>query len=140
MSRVKTAIVTGCVSALAATTITAGPAQAAPQGPVSPGTGIGWFSNDFGVGCSYNMTVPVNSSGMVTFWDRSAANPKAKPVYIGRAMAAGGRAAVTWWPRRTGKRAIYAMQNGERSQVVKVYVTQAVFARGGGWPCTAGPR
>lgn len=134
MSRVKTAVVTGCVAAVAAT-LAAAPAQAAPQGAVDVGPTIGWSSNDAGTGCSYSMTVQVNSSGMVSFYERK--NAKTKPIFLGRAAADGGLAAITWWPKRTGKRQLYAVQNGERSKVTRITVTRGIGS--GGW-CFAGPR
>ncbi|GAA3950390.1 hypothetical protein [Gordonia caeni] len=132
MSRVKAAVVAGCAAAAVAATLTAAPAQAAPQGKVDPG--IGFFSVNHGVGCSYSMTVPVNSSGMVSFYDWKG--PGYPPLFIGRAMASGGNAAVTWWPKRQGLRKIYAVQNGQKSAITKVRVTQGY---GSGGTCFAFP-
>ncbi|MEZ5212524.1 MULTISPECIES: hypothetical protein [unclassified Gordonia (in: high G+C Gram-positive bacteria)] len=131
MSRVKAAVLAGCTAA-AALTLAAAPAHAAPQGKVDPG--IGFFSINHGVGCSYSMTVPVNASGMVSFYDWKG--PGYKPLFIGRAMAQGGNAAVTWWPKRQGLRTIYAVQNGQRSTLTKVRVTQGY---GSGGLCFAYP-
>lgn len=131
MSRLKSAVVAGCAAAVALT-LSAAPAQAAPQGRVDPG--VGFFSVNYGVGCSYSMTVPVNSSGMVSFYDWKG--PGYQPLFIGRAMADGANAAVTWWPKRKGTRTLYAVQNGKRSQLKKVRVTQGY---GSGGTCFAFP-
>ncbi|MFT3660875.1 MAG: hypothetical protein QM809_05615 [Gordonia sp. (in: high G+C Gram-positive bacteria)] len=134
MSRVKNAVVIGGI-AVAAATMAAAPAQAAPQGRVDPGVAIGWYSNDHGTGCSYSMTVPVNSSGLVSFYERGDSGA---PVLIGRDRAVGVNASVTWWPRHTGRRHLYAVQNGERSTPTSVVVTRSML--GGGGLCVAGPR
>lgn len=91
--------------------IGAGGASAVPSGRVDPG--VGFSSNAYGTGCTYSMTVPVNSSGKVTFWDKKPG--KNPPIYIGSAWAQGGTAAVSWVPQREGVRQIYAVQNGMRS-------------------------
>lgn len=84
---------------------------AVPSARVDPG--VGFSSNAYGTGCSYSMTVPVNASGKVTFWDKKPGeNP---PIYIGSADAVGAIAAVTWVPQREGIRQIYAVQGGKRS-------------------------
>ena len=132
MSRVKAAVVAGCTAAAVAATLSAAPAQAAPQGKVDPG--IGFFSVNHGVGCSYSMTVPVNSSGMVSFYDWKG--PGYPPLLIGRAMASGANAAVTWWPKRQGLRRIYAVQNEQKSPIKRVRVTQGY---GSGGACFAFP-
>lgn len=122
MSRVTTAVVAGCVAAAAAT-LAAAPAQAAPQGHVNTGL---HFGAHYGTGCSYSMTVPVNASGLVSFYDRVGG----KTVLVGRTMAQGGSAAVTWWPKRQGLHRVYAEQHGQRSPESKVRVTQG-YGRGG---------
>ncbi|GAA4751631.1 hypothetical protein MUG78_04910 [Gordonia alkaliphila] len=132
ISRATTAVVAGCAAAAVAATLSAAPANAAPQGRVDPG--IGFFSVNHGVGCSYSMTVPVNASGLVSFYDwKGRGYP---PLLIGRAMASGGNAAVTWWPKRQGLRNVYAVQNGKKSPITKVRVTQGY---GSGGLCFAFP-
>ena len=86
-------------------------AAAVPTGRVD--AGVGFSSNAYGTGCSYSMTVPVNASGKVSFWEKKpGTNP---PLYIGSAYAEGAIAAVTWVPQREGVRQIYAVQGGKRS-------------------------
>nr|WP_029759852.1 hypothetical protein [Gordonia hirsuta] len=131
ISRVKATVLAGC-AAVALLSAAAAPAQAAPQGKVDPG--IGFFSVNYGVGCSYSMTVPVNSSGMVSFYDWKG--PGYPPLFVGRAMASGAKAAVTWWPKREGVRRLYAVQNGERSAITTVRVTRGY---GSGGLCFAYP-
>ncbi|MFC0316416.1 hypothetical protein ACFQNE_00120 [Gordonia phosphorivorans] len=131
-ARIRTALVAGCAAAAVAATVSAAPASAAPQGRVDPG--IGFFSVNHGVGCSYSMTVPVNASGLVSFYDwKGRGYP---PQLIGRAMASGGNAAVTWWPKRQGLRKVYAVQNGKKSAITTVRVTQGY---GSGGLCFAFP-
>lgn len=125
-SRITTAVITG-VAALSLA-LSAAPAAAAPQGRPDPGQGIGFFSTNHGVGCSYSLTVPVNSSGMVSFYDWKG--PGYPPLFIGQAMASGANAAVTWWPKREGLRRIYAVQNGEKSTTAWVRVTRG-YGSGG---------
>lgn len=129
-SRITVALVTGFTALSLA--LSAAPADAAPQGRPDPGQGIGWFSNNHGTGCSYSLTVPVNSSGMVSFYDWKGG--KHKPILVGRAMASGANAAVTWWPKREGLRRLYAVQNGERSKIAYVRVTRGY---GSGGLCVA---
>lgn len=131
MSRVTTAAGAAAACAAAAA-LTAAPAVAAPQGQVN--AGVGFSSVNYGVGCSYAMTVPVNSSGPVSFYDWKG--PGHRPLLIGRAPASGGEAAVTWWPRRQGIRTLYAEQNGVRSQLTRVRVSRGY---GSGGLCFAYP-
>lgn len=99
------------VLAGALTGIGAATANAVPSGRVDPG--VGFSSNAYGTGCSYSMTVPVNASGKVTFWEKKPG--KYPPLFIGAARAQGATAAVTWVPQREGIRQVYAVQNGKRS-------------------------
>ena len=135
MNRVRTLLTGAALTGAAAATLTAGvlaaPAQAAPQGKVDPG--IGFFSIHHGTGCSYSMTMNVNASGVVSFYDAGRGH---KTRLIGRDVAQGGQAAVTWTPRWQGLHRIYAVQNGEKSQVRWVRVTQGY---GSGGACIAFP-
>ncbi len=136
MSRVtpaaRTTVALAFATAAAAAALTAAPAGAAPQGQVDAGTGFS--SVNYGVGCSYSMTVPVNSSGLVSFYDWKG--PGYPPLLIGRAQASGANAAVTWWPKRQGIRKLYAEQNGQRSRITTVRVSQGY---GSGGMCFAFP-
>ncbi|MFT4087734.1 MAG: hypothetical protein QM658_11410 [Gordonia sp. (in: high G+C Gram-positive bacteria)] len=109
----------------------AAPAQAAPQGRVDPGATL--FSTFHGTGCTYPMTVAVNSSGWVSFWEKST-RKNAKPIFLGRALPDGGLAAVTWRPRHVGIRKIYATQNGRQSRMGYVEVAEG-FPLGPGSAC-----
>lgn len=130
MSRIRASLAAlAVVGGLAATV--AAPADAAPQGRVDPGGTL--FSTFHGTGCTYPMTVPVNSSGWVTFWEKST-RKNTKPIYLGRAFPDGGLAAVTWRPRHIGVRKIYAVQNGKQSQMGYVEVAQG-FPLGAGSAC-----
>lgn len=132
MSRLKATIVAGA-TAVAALAVTAAPAHAAPQGAVD--VGVGFFSVNKGVGCSYSMSVGVNSSGWVSFYDKGRGR-NATPIFIGRALADGARAAVTWWPKREGLRTVYAVQHGVKS---KPTTYRVVPGYGSGGVCVAFP-
>ncbi|QKT09010.1 hypothetical protein HUN08_02715 [Gordonia sp. X0973] len=93
-------------------------AAAVPSGRVD--AGVGFSSNAYGTGCSYSMTVPVNASGKVTFWEKKPGI--SPPIYIDSARAVGGTAAVTWVPSREGYRQLYAVQGGKRSNYTTVLV------------------
>lgn len=82
-------------------------ARAAPAGKVD--AGVPFSSVVYGTGCTYTLTVPVNSSGTVTFWERRPGYPE---FYIGSAAADGASASVIWVPRHLGTRYLYAKQNG----------------------------
>ncbi|MFT3899025.1 MAG: hypothetical protein QM728_02100 [Gordonia sp. (in: high G+C Gram-positive bacteria)] len=102
-------------------TVGASGADAVPSGRVDPGARFS--SSTYGTGCTYPMTVAVNSSGRVTFWEKKAGrgNP---PLFIGWAWPDGATAAVTWRPQRIGVRQLYAVQRGYRSNYTTVQVGQ----------------
>ncbi|MFT4127224.1 MAG: hypothetical protein QM662_13480 [Gordonia sp. (in: high G+C Gram-positive bacteria)] len=104
---------------------TAGAGHAAPAGPVDPG--IPFSSVVYGTGCTYTLTVPVNSSGIVAFYERKRGYP---PRLIGRDRAYQGYASVWWSPRRIGNRRLYAIQNGKRSPITVARVHQG-YGSGG---------
>jgi len=126
-----TGTVLAAVAAALTATVLAAPAQAAPQGKVDPGHGF--FSIHHGTGCSYSMTVKVNASGMVRFYDAGRGH---RTRLIGRDQARGAMAAVTWTPRWQGLHKLYAEQNGVKSAPVWVRVTQGY---GSGGACIAFP-
>lgn len=131
MSKVSATIAVAMLAAGVAASVSA-PASAAPAGKVDPGA---MFSSvNYGTGCSYSMTVPVNSSGLVSFWDWKG--PGYPPLFVGRAKADGAEAAVTWTPRFQGVRRLYATQNGRTSPITYARVTQGY---GSGGSCFAFP-
>lgn len=114
---------------VAASLITPAYAQAAPAGVVD--AGVPFSSAVYGTGCLYNLTVPVNSSGRVTFWERRPGFPEH---YIGAAPADGAIATVQWVPRYLGDRLLYAKQNGVTGKATMLRVHQGY---GAGWTCFA---
>lgn len=102
-----------------------GTASAAPAGPVDPG--IPFSSIVYGTGCSYTLKVPVNSSGVVTFYEKRRGQ---QPRRIGAEEARQGTASVWWIPRRIGTSELYAVQNGERSRPTVARVRQG-YGSGG---------
>ncbi|NMO00333.1 hypothetical protein HH308_03790 [Gordonia sp. TBRC 11910] len=131
MSRIRIAVAASALAVSAAAMI-GSPADAAPAGRVDPGA---MFSSvHYGTGCLYQMSVPVNSSGWVAFYERKA---KGYPVrFIGRSRANGAMASVDWVPNRQGLRELYAVQNGKRSPITYAQVTQGY---GSGGACFAWP-
>lgn len=103
----------------------AAPAQAAPVGRVD--AGVPFSSAVYGTGCTYSLTVPVNSGGRVTFWERKHG---LAPHYIGAADAGGNIATVRWVPRFMGDRELYAVQNGSTSPIAVLQVHQG-YGSGG---------
>lgn len=103
----------------------AGVAKAAPSGQVDPG--VPFSSIVYGTGCTYSLTVPVNASGMVTFYEQRRGYP---PRFIGKAQAYGLSASVRWIPRRQGDRMLYAVQNGQKSPMTVARVHQG-YGSGG---------
>ncbi|MFW0790781.1 hypothetical protein [Gordonia sp. CPCC 205333] len=131
MSRIRIAAAAGVVAVGAATLVSA-PAPAAPAGKVDPGA---MFSSvHYGTGCMYQMSVPVNSSGWVAFYERKG--PGYPVRLIGRAKANGAQAVVSWIPNRQGLRQLYAVQNGKRGPIASARVTQGY---GSGPMCFAWP-
>ncbi|MFT4200951.1 hypothetical protein [Gordonia sp. (in: high G+C Gram-positive bacteria)] len=119
-----TKIATGAAALLLAgglCAVAAPAADAVPTGRVDPG--IRFSSGTYGTGCTYPMTVAVNSEGRVTFWEKKAGrgNP---PLFIGWSWPQGGTAAVTWRPQRIGVRQLYAVQRGFRSNYTTAVVGQ----------------
>ncbi|WLP89372.1 MULTISPECIES: hypothetical protein [Gordonia] len=105
--------------------IGAGPAQAAPSGPVDPG--VPFSSVVYGTGCTYSLVSPVNASGLVSFYEQRRGYP---PILIGRAQAYQLVATVWWTPRRIGDRILYAEQNGVRGPSIVARVHQG-YGSGG---------
>ncbi|MGV9670117.1 hypothetical protein ACWDPV_05915 [Gordonia sp. NPDC003504] len=116
-------------SVAAAGLIGAGSAAAAPSGQVD--AGVPFSSAVYGTGCTYQLVVPVNASGMVYFWEQGQGQ---KPLFIGKAQAYQLVATVDWIPRHQGKRTLYAVQNGVKGPVVTAPVHQGY---GSGWACFA---
>lgn len=106
-----------------------GSVQAAPAGPVD--AGVPFSSVVYGTGCTYNLVVPVNSTGTVYFWEQRTGYA---PVFIGKAEAYQLVATVNWIPRRQGDRMLYAVQNGVKGPVTVARVHQGY---GSGWACFA---
>ncbi|MYR06985.1 hypothetical protein GTV32_12020 [Gordonia sp. SID5947] len=106
-----------------------GSAGAAPVGKVD--AGVPFSSVVYGTGCLYNLTVDVNTSGPVTFWERAQGYPER---FIGAAQADGAIATVRWVPRRIGNRLLYAKQGGVQGPVTVLRVHQGY---GSGWACFA---
>lgn len=102
-----------------------GAAAAAPVGQVDPG--IPFSSVVYGTGCTYNLTVPVNSTGMVDFYEQRQGFP---PIFIGKAAAYQLIATVNWVPRHLGNRMLYAVQNGHKSPIAIARVHQG-YGSGG---------
>ncbi|MGX7696790.1 hypothetical protein [Gordonia polyisoprenivorans] len=113
-----TAVVAGVVAGT-------GSASAAPAGPVD--AGVPFSSVVYGTGCTYNLTVPVNSVGMVSFYEQRQGFA---PILIGRASAYQLIATVNWTPRRLGDRMLYAVQNGVKSPITIARVHQG-YGSGG---------
>ncbi|NDZ95772.1 hypothetical protein G3I13_06690 [Streptomyces sp. SID6673] len=106
-----------------------GSAGAAPVGKID--AGVPFSSVVYGTGCLYNLTVDVNASGPVTFWERKQGYPER---FIGAARADGAIATIRWVPRRIGDRLLYAKQGGVRGPVAVMRVHQGY---GSGWACFA---
>lgn len=117
------------VATIVALTMTSGAALAAPTG--KPDVSVPFSSVVYGTGCLYTVTVQVNSSGTVYFWESRG---RAKPRYIGSRTAVGANAVHWWTPNRIGNWTLYAVQNGKKSQPLKVAVRQGY---GGGGLCFA---
>ncbi|MCK8613222.1 hypothetical protein [Gordonia sp. C13] len=100
-------------------------AQAAPAGRVDAGVPLS--SVVYGTGCTYPVTVPVNSSGWVEFWE---VKPGLPVRFIGRDLPSGALASVTWVPRRIGDKYLYAVQNGKASPPTLVKVRQGYGSNG----------
>ncbi len=131
MARIVAAAALGAL-AVSAAALVSSPASAAPAGKVDPGA---MFSSvNYGTGCMYQMSVPVNSTGWVGFYERKGAGYPAR--FIGRAKANGAQAVVSWVPHRMGIRELYAVQNGKRSASNFVRVNQGY---GSGPMCFAWP-
>ena len=122
----KSAVTAAAVACLAMTAAGAATANAVPSGRVD--AGWGFSSNAYGTGCSYSMSVPVNASGKVTFWDKKPGSNA--PIYIGSAYANGATASVTWVPQREGIRQLYAVQGGKRSNYTIARVHRGYGAGG----------
>ncbi|MGK2319532.1 hypothetical protein [Gordonia rhizosphera] len=118
------------VGAAAILTLPAGTAAAAPVGQVD--AGVPFSSVVYGTGCLYDLTVPVNASGQVTFWERNAAGGPEQ--LIGSAMAEGAIATIRWVPRQMGSRQLYAKQGGVTGPIAVVPVHQG---HGSAWACWA---
>ncbi|MGC5248328.1 hypothetical protein ACPXB3_15570 [Gordonia sp. DT219] len=103
----------------------AGAAQAAPSGQPDPG--IPFSSVVYGTGCAYSLTVPVNSVGMVSFYEQRKGFP---PIFIGKTPAYQLSATVIWVPRHLGDRTLYAVQNGQKSPTTVARVHQG-YGSGG---------
>lgn len=131
MSRIRAAAAVGAL-AVSVAAVVAAPADAAPAGRVDPGAMLS--SVHYGTGCLYQMSVPVNSSGWVSFYERKG--PGYPVRFIGRAKADGAQAVVSWVPNRQGLRQLYAIQNGKRSQLTYAQVVQGY---GSGGMCFAWP-
>lgn len=119
------AVALGTATALMLGGLGAGAASAAPAGQVD--AGVPFSSVVYGTGCTYSLTVPVNSSGRVTFWERKRGFPGR---FIGAAQPSGGIATVTWIPRRIGERWLYAIQDGKASRVSLAPVRQGYGSAG----------
>lgn len=113
----------GCVGLLGS----AGHAQAAAIGKVDPGVALS--SVVYGTGCTYSMTVQVNSSGLVRFYET---RPGGQDRFIGQGQAYGALATARWTPNRIGDWHLYAVQDGgQRSELAPVRVRQGHGS--GGW-------
>nr|WP_238423335.1 hypothetical protein [Gordonia sp. 'Campus'] len=100
-------------------------AQAAPAGRVD--ASAAFSSAVYGTGCTYPLTMPVNSSGWVEFYEVRAGVP---PRLVGRDLPQGALASTTWVPHRIGDKYLYAVQNGKVSQPTFVRVRQGYGSNG----------
>ncbi|ANY25808.1 hypothetical protein [Gordonia terrae] len=100
-------------------------AQAAPAGRVDASVPLS--SAVYGTGCTYPLTVAVNSSGWVEFFEVKAGLP---PRFVGRDLPQGALASTTWVPQRIGDKYLYAVQNGKVSQPTFVRVRQGYGSNG----------
>lgn len=116
-------------AALAGVLFAPGTASAAPVGGVD--AGVPFSSVVYGSGCLYDLTVPVNATGRVTFWEQE--NGQA-PRFLGAAAADGAIATIRWVPRRPGDRRLYAQQGGVTGPKTLYRVHQGY---GSGWACFA---
>ncbi len=122
----------GAGIAMAAATIVflaPGTASAAPVGKVD--AGVPFSSVVYGSGCLYDLTVPVNATGRVTFWEQQRGQA---PRFLGAAAADGAIATIRWVPRRPGDRQLYAQQGGVTGPKALYRVHQGY---GSGWACFA---
>ncbi|MDL9936870.1 hypothetical protein QSJ18_08975 [Gordonia sp. ABSL1-1] len=103
----------------------AGDAQAAPAG--KPNAGVPLSSVVYGTGCTYPVTMAVNSSGWVAFYEYKPGLP---PRFVGRDLPDGALATITWVPRYIGEKYLYGMQNGVKSPMTKVSVRQGYGSNG----------
>ncbi|MDS1115393.1 hypothetical protein RD149_16680 [Gordonia westfalica] len=119
-------LVAALMSVIAGVTMLVAPgAHAAPAGRVDAGVPLS--SAVYGTGCTYPVTVPVDSSGWVEFWE---VKPGLPARFIGRDLPSGALASVTWVPRRIGDKYLYAVQNGKASQPTLVKVRQGYGSNG----------
>lgn len=123
--RVMTAAVAAIVLAAGLVLAQAPTVTAAPTS--GPDAGVAFSSAVYGTGCSYTLTVPVNASGAVYFWEQKKGYP---PIFIGKAQAYQLSASVRWIPRRIGLRRLYAVQDGKRSPLTIARVHQG-YGSGG---------
>ncbi|MFW0783308.1 hypothetical protein AAFP35_02200 [Gordonia sp. CPCC 206044] len=119
----------GSMAAAIAMVAGTGTASAAPVGTVD--AGVPFSSVVYGTGCRYNLTVQVDASGPVTFWERAQGHPER---FLGAAQADGAIATIRWVPQRIGDRLLYAKQNGVTGPTVVMRVHQGY---GSGWACFA---
>lgn len=110
----------GAISALLAP-----PAQAAPAGALD--AGVPFSSVVYGTGCTYPLTIPVNASGWVTFYEYKPGLP---PRFVGRDLPQGALASTTWVPHRIGDKYLYAVQDGVASKALPVRVRQGYGSNG----------
>ncbi|AZG46070.1 hypothetical protein D7316_02670 [Gordonia insulae] len=131
MRGARTAVAIGGAVAGLVITVIAGPgeAAAAPVGKVD--AGVPFSSVVYGSGCRYDLTVPVDATGRVTFWEREQGGPER---FIGAAPADGAIATIRWVPRDPGDRQLYAKQGGVTGPKVLMRVHQGY---GSGWACFA---
>ncbi|MEE4021990.1 hypothetical protein V1Y59_02775 [Gordonia sp. PKS22-38] len=122
-------VVTAAATLAAAGMAVPGQASAAPVGKVD--AGVPFSSIVYGTGCLYELTVDVNSSGAVTFWERPRGGPAR---VIGVAPAYGAIATTKWVPRRIATTELYATQNGATGPIAVFPVHQGY---GSGWACFA---
>lgn len=100
-------------------------AHAAPAGRVD--ASAAFSSAVYGTGCTYPLTMPVNSSGWVEFYEVRAGVP---PRLVGRDLPQGALASTTWVPHRIGDKYLYAVQNGKVSPPTFVRVRQGYGSNG----------
>ncbi|STQ62948.1 Uncharacterised protein [Gordonia bronchialis] len=115
----------GLICAASVLVGTASNADAAPAG--RPNAGVPLSSVVYGTGCTYPVTLAVNSSGWVAFYEQRTGYP---PIFVGRDLPSGALASITWVPRRIGDRYLYAVQNGVKSPKTLVRVRQGYGSNG----------